>query len=76
MYSLFNEVKGGSHMKLRFFISEYVDGNLEIETKHMHYAFRDDLNFDDFKPERLNKIMKKITNTCKSEGLVACFEMV
>lgn len=62
--------------KLRFFISEYTDGNLEIETKHIHYAFRDDLNFDDFKPEKLNEIMKKITETCKDEGLTAYFVRV
>lgn len=60
-------------MNLRFFITEYEDGNLEIETKHMHYAFRDDLNYDDFKPEKLNEITKKITDICKAEGITAYF---
>lgn len=60
-------------MNLRFFITEYEDGNLEIETKHMHYAFRDDLNYDDFEPEKLNEITKKITDICKVEGITAHF---
>lgn len=58
---------------LRFYITEYVDGNLEIETKHAHYMFRDDLNFDDFEPKKLNEIIKKITKTCQDEGLTAYF---
>lgn len=59
--------------KLRFFITEYEDGHLEIETKHMHYTFRDDLNYDYFEPEKLSEIIKKISNTCKAEGLMAYF---
>ena len=58
---------------LTFYISEYVDGNLEIETHHTHYAFRDDLNFDDFAPEKLYLLMAMITATCKREGIKARF---
>ena len=58
---------------LHFYISEYVDGNLEIENKHMHYMFRDDLNFDDFEPTQLIEYMKKIADTCKKEGITAYF---
>ena len=60
-------------MKLLFFITEYEDDNLKIETKHIHYAFRDDLNYDDFEPEKLNEITKKITDICKAEGITAHF---
>lgn len=60
-------------MKLRFIISRYQDGNLEVETKHMHYAFRDDLNFDDIKPEELTKVLYKITETCKKEKIEPYF---
>lgn len=60
-------------MKLRFYISEYTDGNLEIQCSHMHYAFRDDLNYDDFSPDRLFGIMKVIDDKCTSEGNEAHF---
>lgn len=56
-------------MKLTFYIGEYVDGNLSIQTNHMHYAFRDDLNFDDFAPEKLYMLMAMIKATCKREGI-------
>lgn len=52
-------------MIVKFWISEYEDGNLEIETKHIHYAFRDDLNYDDFEPGRLYEIINKITDICR-----------
>lgn len=58
---------------LRFYITEYIDGNLDIETKHIHYMFRDDLNYDDFEPGKLYEIIKKITDICKKEGLTAYF---
>ena len=59
--------------KLRFFITEYKDGNLKAETKHIHYAFMEDLNFDDFPPEQLSEVIKKISDTCEKEGLTAYF---
>lgn len=62
--------------KLRFFISRYVDGNYEIETKHIHYAFRDDLNFDDITPDKLGKIMESIMNTLKAENIEPYFVMI
>ena len=60
-------------MKLRFIISRYQDGNLEVETKHMHYTFRDDLNFDDITPEELPGILKRIEETCKRENIEPYF---
>lgn len=62
--------------KLRFYITEYVDGNYCVGTNHMHYAFRDDLNFDDFAPEKLPGIMREITRKCKIENIEASFIMV
>jgi hypothetical protein len=62
-------------MKLQFFISEYVDGNLEIETKHMHYTFRDDMNYDDFTPDTLYEKMRMIREVCKKENITPYFEM-
>lgn len=60
-------------MRLTFYISAYVDGNLSIETKHMHYTFRDDINIDDFTPDQLYKNMSDITDICKREGITAVF---
>ena len=65
--------KTWGRMRLRFYITEYEDGNLEIETKHIHYAFRDDLNYDDFEPGRLAEIMHKISDICKAEDIEAVF---
>lgn len=60
-------------MKLRFIISRYEDGTFEIETKHVHYAFRDDLNFDNIKVENVPSIMYQITETLKKENIEAYF---
>lgn len=62
--------------KLRFFISRYVDGNYEIETKHIHYAFRDDLNFDDITPDKLGTVMELIKDTLKYENIEPYFEII
>ncbi len=59
--------------ELRFFISQYFDGNLQIECKHMHYAFDDRFNFDDFSKEELFGIMAEIQEHCEAEGLTAKF---
>lgn len=58
---------------LHFYITEYEDGNLKIETKHIHYMFRNDLNFDDFEPNRLDEIINIITDVCRKEGITAYF---
>ena len=63
-------------MELRFFISEYSDGNLCIECKHMHYAFRDDLNFDDFKPDELFGKMRLIEAKCREMEIDAKFVLL
>ena len=63
-------------MKLRFFISEYSDGNLNVECKHIHYAFRNDLNFDDIAPDDLLKTMRTITETLQKENIVATFQIL
>ena len=62
--------------KLRFFISEYIDGNLQIETKHIHYAFRDDINIDDFTPLELMANIKKIENILKKENIKPYFQLL
>ncbi len=59
--------------ELRFFISQYLDKNLKIECKHMHYAFDNRFNFDDFSKEELFEIMAIIQKRCESEGLTAKF---
>lgn len=59
--------------ELRFFISQYLDGNLEIECKHVHYAFDDRFNFDDFPKEDLFGVMCEIQEHCEAEGLDAKF---
>lgn len=59
--------------KLRFYISQYFDGNLEIECKHIHYAYDDRFNFDDFPKEELFQIMAEITEHCEAEGMEANF---
>lgn len=63
-------------MKLNFYVSEYVDGNLKIEPKHMHYAFRDDLNYDDIEQGKLYLIMAMIKAICKKEGIEPIFKLV
>ncbi len=60
-------------MELKFYITEYVDGNLEVETKHLHYAFRDDMNYDDFAPNMLQDILSKIAKVCRAEGIKPVF---
>jgi hypothetical protein len=59
--------------KIRFFITEYTDGNLKIEPKHMHYTFRDDLNADDFAPAELFQKMREISAICKRENIIPVF---
>ena len=59
--------------ELRFIISQYFDGNLQIECKHMHYAFDDNFNFDDFPKEELFGIMSEIQEHCEFRGLSAKF---
>lgn len=61
-------------MKLRFFITQYVDGTYEIETKHTHYAFRDDLNYDNIQAADLPELLFKITAICDKERIQAYFE--
>lgn len=63
-------------MKLNFYITEYVDGKLKIETKHMHYAFRDDLNYDDIGQGELYKTMLKIRDICKAENVEPVFRFL
>ena len=62
-------------IKLRFIVSEYIDGNLEISANHMHYMFRDDMNYDGFAPDTLYKKMKMIREVCKKENITPYFEM-
>ena len=59
--------------EFRFLISQYFDGRLQIECKHMHYAFDDRFNFDDFSKEELFGIMAEIQEHCENEGLSAKF---
>lgn len=59
--------------KLRFYISQYIDGNLEIECKHLHYAYDEKFNFDNFPKEELFERMAEIQEHCEAEGLSAEF---
>lgn len=59
--------------ELRFFISQYLDGTLEIECKHMHYAFDDQFNFDNIPKEELFSRMVEIQEHCDGEGISAKF---
>ena len=59
--------------KLNIYISEYVDGTLELSPAHMHYCFRDDLNYDDVKPEDLIHVMKLIYKVLKKENIKPVF---
>ena len=62
--------------KLRFIISRYIDGTYKIETKHMHYAFRDDLNYDDVFVADVPQLMYKITSILVKEDLQAVFVII
>ena len=62
--------------ELRFFISQYINGDLEIECKHMHYAFDDRFNFDHFPKEDLIDRMAEIQEHCEAEGFVPKFEVL
>ena len=60
-------------MDLRFFISEFVNGDLEIECKHVHYMFRDGYSTGSFPREELFEHMKDIEERCKKDGVEARF---
>lgn len=61
---------------LMFIISQYIDGTLEIETKHTHYAFDDNFNFDKFQKEELFGIMAEIQEHCEAEGLIPKYVII
>lgn len=63
-------------MNIRFYISQYLDGNLEIECKHMHYAFDDRFNYDDFPREELLDRMAEIQEHCASENITPLFIVI
>lgn len=63
-------------MNIRFYISQYLDGNLEIECKHMHYAFDDRFNYDDFPREELPDRMAEIQEHCASENITPLFIVI
>ncbi len=61
--------------KLRFFITEYADGGYEIETKHMHYAFRSDINVENIERSALGDVMNMITKILDKENFQPYFVM-
>lgn len=63
-------------MNIKFFISQYFDGNLKIECKHMHYTFRDGFGFDDFPKEDLLYRMAEIQEHCEKENITPIFVVV
>lgn len=63
-------------MNIRFYISQYLDGNLEIECKHMHYAFDDRFNYDDFPREELLDRMAEIQEHCALENITPLFIVI
>lgn len=63
-------------MTIRFYISQYLDGNLEIECKHIHYAFDDRFNYDNFPREELLDRMAEIQEHCISEDITPLFTVI
>ena len=59
--------------QLKLYITEYIDGTARIEAKHLHYAFNDNFNADDVKPDELTEKMRNIAKNCKRENLEAIF---
>lgn len=59
--------------KIRFIITQYLDGNLDIECEHLHYAFRDDFNFYDFPRADLFDRMIEIQEHCYGAGVTPIF---
>lgn len=59
--------------KVNFYISEYVDGNLDIECKHFYYMYRDGYNFDDFPREKLFDYMQEIVQNCIKDDVIPSF---
>lgn len=62
--------------KLNIYITEYVDGTLCLEPKHMHYTFREDLNYDNVEADELLGVMKEITEKLRKESLQAVFKFM
>lgn len=58
---------------IRFDISQYFDGKLEISCNQMHYAFDERFNFDDIPKEKLFDSMAEIQEHCIAEGMSAKF---
>lgn len=63
-------------MEIKFYISQYIDGDLEIECKHIHYAFDERFNFEKFPRKNLINYMAEIQEHCKTENIEPIFEVV
>ena len=61
---------------VKFFITQYFDGTLEIECKHMHYAFVDGLHFDNVPKEELFYRMVEIQERCEGLGIIPRFVII
>lgn len=59
--------------ELRFYIEEYTDGNMKISCNHIHYAFIDDLNPDDFTPAELRNKIRAISVYCERAKIKPIF---
>ena len=53
-------------MEIKFYISQYIDGDLEIECKHIHYAFDERFNFEKFPRKKINKLYGRNTRTLRN----------
>jgi hypothetical protein len=61
---------------VKFYISQYVDGDLEIECKHIHYAFDERFNFEKFPRQDLINYMAEIQEHCITENIKPIFEVI
>lgn len=59
-----------------FIITEYSDGTCRVETKHMHYHFRDELFYDGVNKEDIVDVMGRITSEMNNTyGVGVVFEL-
>ena len=62
--------------EIKFYISEYFDGDLEIECKHIHYMYDERFNFEKFPRQDLKNYMAEIQEHCIAENIKPVFEVL
>lgn len=59
-----------------FTITEYTDGTLKVETKHIAFHFRDGLFYDNIEARQLLQVMRAITELMNNKyNMGAVFEI-